>query len=207
MEGFERHIISGVGLRCISQGDGFQWQLESIWDAVDINHITVAEDQRDARITTDENITIWWRSVKDWSRPDGNILSIQTLWSGNFSYSERLLQLLEDVNTTNSVQIFNQRFILHPDMREQYIARHDTNIVAAIYSVADSSLRVVSDHGDGDGLFCVICHENISIGEAANQLPCNHHFHYECTIKWLFQNFSCPTCRRNPITSLFCKHQ
>ena len=140
VEGFERHIISGVGLRGISQVNGLQWQLESIWDAVDINHITVAEDQRDARITTDENITIWWRSVKDWSRPDGNILSIQTLWSGNFSYSERLLQLLENVNTVNSVQIFNPLFILHLDMREQYIARHETIRVVAAYSVVDSSI-------------------------------------------------------------------
>ena len=209
-EGFEHYLISGVGHRCICEGDRYRWELENMWDTVDINHIRPAEDyewpsngQRDARVTTQETITVWWRMVKDWSRPDGNILSMQTLWCGNFSSHERVLQLLEDVNTANSIQILCQQFTLHRQMRRRYISRFDTNRVAAAYSATDSSLTVtmsqqlVATGGDGDGWLCAICHEIIPIGQLAKKLPCNrnHIFHGSCTTRWFHRNLSCPLCR------------
>ena len=121
IEGFERHLVSGGACRCICQGDRRVWKLESTWHNVDINHIKVAEGyegpprssngQRDVTITIVENNTIWLRVVKDWSRQDGNIFSMQALWSGTFSYGERLLQLLEDVHTANSVEILYENNI------------------------------------------------------------------------------------------------
>ena len=93
-EGFEHHLVSGVGIRCISEGDqDYYWQVESIWDTVDINDIHVAQDyewspvncngKRDAKISTeDSSITVWWRVVKDWS---DRMLSFQYLCS-NYGY-------------------------------------------------------------------------------------------------------------------------
>ena len=114
-----------------------------------------------------------------------------------------MLQLLEDVNTANSIQILCQGFTLHSQMRGQYITCFETNPVAAAYSAIDSSLTVaisqqlVATSGDGDGWLCAICHEIIPIGQLAKQLPCNpkHIFDGTCTIKWFHQNLSCPLCR------------
>ena len=41
-EDFEHQFISGVCHRRIHEGDRHYWQLENIWDNVDINHITLA---------------------------------------------------------------------------------------------------------------------------------------------------------------------
>ena len=203
--------VSGVEYRCITQGDRCRWEFENIWDTV--NDIRPAEDyelpsvssndQRDVGVTTEEKITVWYRIVKDWSRRDGNILSVQTLWSGSFSSHKRLLQLLEDVNTTNSIQILSQEFTLHRQMTTKYIPCFETNRVATVYLASDSSLTVdisrelVATSGDEDGWLCAIFHELIPIGELAKQLPCNpkHIFHGTCTIKWFHQNLSCPLCR------------
>ena len=203
--------VSGVEYRCITQGYRCRWEFENIWDTV--NDIRPAEDyelpsvssndQRDVGVTTEEKITVWYRIVKDWSRRDGNILSVQTLWSGSFSSHERVLQLLEDVNTTNSIQILSQEFTLHRQMTTKYIPCFETNSVATVYLASDSSLTVdisrelVATSGDEDGWLCAICHELIPIGELAKQLPCNpkHIFHGRCSMKWFHQNLSCPLCR------------
>jgi len=184
-EGFRHNLISGVGFRCIGQADIYRWELESVWDSVEMNHIRLSEDyewrpvmsynaQRDVKVSMQENITVWWRGIKDWNRKDGNILSQQILWSGSFSHSERVLQLLEDLNTTNALEIIYEQVTLHPQLSEQYIALYKTNRVAGAYSAVDSSLSVaisqelVSTKGgdcDGDdGLLCAICHEMIYIG-------------------------------------------
>ena len=213
-DGFDYHLISGLEYRYINQGDRYHRKLENIWDSMDhINDIRPAEDyelpsvtsndQRDVRVPKEEIITVWWRIAKDWSRPDGNILSVQTLWSGSFSSHERVLQLLEDVNTANSIQILCQGFTLHSQMRGQYITCFETNPVAAAYSAIDSSLTVaisqelVATSGAEDGWLCAICHEIIPIGGHGKQLPCNrnHIFHGRCVLNWFQRNLSCPLCR------------
>ena len=207
VEGFGHHlIISGVCHRLISRGDTAYWLLENIWDT---NYEWRSNSQRYVRISTDENITVWWRIVTDWSRPDGNMVSMQALWTGNFSNHERVLQLIEDVNTANSIQFLSERVTLNLHMRGQHIARFANNPLAAAFSAFESSLTVVISHefvarstgtgeeGDGHGWLCAICHEMILIGERAKQLPCNrnHTFHPGCIIEWLQQNLSCPLCR------------
>ena len=175
-------------------------------DSVEINNIRLCEDYewRPDVSYYGENISVWWRMIKDWNRPDGNVLSIQILWSGSFSDSERGLQLLHDVNSSNAVQIICEQLSLHPQLREQYIARHGTNRVAGAYSALDSCQTVTISHelvatkggdGDGDGLLCAICHEMISIGKNAKQLPCSHLFHRRCIITWFHRQLSCPLCR------------
>ena len=117
-EGFGHHlIISGVCHRLIARGHTGYWLLEKIWDS---NYEWRSNSQRYVRISTDENITVWWRIVTDWSRPDGNIFSMQALWTGNFSNHERVLQLIEDVNTANSIQFLSERVTLNLHMRGQH---------------------------------------------------------------------------------------
>lgn len=142
--------MSGVGLRCISQADICHWQLENVWENVDINDIRVAENFEwgplsfnDIRILMEEYTSVLWRLIKDWSRPDGNNLSMQFLWSGNFSASDRVLQLLQDVNNRNSIQILCQKFTFHARLRAQYIARYETNRVAGGYAAAGSCVTVI----------------------------------------------------------------
>lgn len=43
-------------------------------------------------------------------------------------------------------------------------------------------------------LECIICMEEIDIGETIRYLPCAHLFHKNCVDTWLMRNLSCPTC-------------
>ncbi|KAK4455090.1 hypothetical protein QBC34DRAFT_391543 [Podospora aff. communis PSN243] len=44
---------------------------------------------------------------------------------------------------------------------------------------------------------CVICVDEMSVGEKASVLPCSHFFHGECVTPWLKQHNTCPVCRRS----------
>lgn len=44
---------------------------------------------------------------------------------------------------------------------------------------------------------CVICVDEMSVGDKASVLPCNHFFHGECVTPWLKQHNTCPVCRRS----------
>ena len=42
---------------------------------------------------------------------------------------------------------------------------------------------------------CVVCLEDMSAGSEATRLPCSHHFHGDCIVKWLSTSKFCPLCR------------
>ncbi|KAH7543757.1 hypothetical protein JRO89_XS15G0011500 [Xanthoceras sorbifolium] len=42
---------------------------------------------------------------------------------------------------------------------------------------------------------CSICLENVGVGEVVARLPCSHHYHTTCIIRWLHKKPSCPLCR------------
>ncbi|KAF5182433.1 E3 ubiquitin-protein ligase atl23 [Thalictrum thalictroides] len=43
---------------------------------------------------------------------------------------------------------------------------------------------------------CVVCLENIEVGQFLRLLPdCHHGFHLECADAWLSKNSACPICR------------
>jgi len=44
---------------------------------------------------------------------------------------------------------------------------------------------------------CVICVDEMGVGEKASVLPCSHFFHGECVTPWLKQHNTCPVCRRS----------
>lgn len=46
-----------------------------------------------------------------------------------------------------------------------------------------------------DNLQCAICMEDFKENETAKRLPCSHHFHEECILRWLRLHGTCPTCR------------
>ncbi|XP_059630321.1 uncharacterized protein LOC132273376 [Cornus florida] len=54
---------------------------------------------------------------------------------------------------------------------------------------------------DGDGTTttdttnCVVCLDEISVGNEFTRLLCSHSFHYQCIVKWLAKNNNCPICR------------
>lgn len=45
---------------------------------------------------------------------------------------------------------------------------------------------------------CVICLENIEIGQTIKTMRCNHYFHASCIDRWLIYSMSkyCPTCKQ-----------
>ncbi|CAF4960597.1 unnamed protein product, partial [Rotaria sp. Silwood1] len=46
-----------------------------------------------------------------------------------------------------------------------------------------------------DCLQCAICMDEFKLHDEAKRLPCSHHFHEECILRWLRMHGTCPTCR------------
>ncbi|CAF1105163.1 unnamed protein product [Rotaria sp. Silwood1] len=46
-----------------------------------------------------------------------------------------------------------------------------------------------------DNLQCAICMDDFKENDEAKRLPCTHHFHEECILRWLRMHGTCPTCR------------
>ncbi|KAL1179175.1 hypothetical protein V6Z11_A03G142700 [Gossypium hirsutum] len=44
---------------------------------------------------------------------------------------------------------------------------------------------------------CCICLSSYEDGVDLHALPCNHHFHSTCIVKWLKMNATCPLCKYN----------
>ncbi|KAK3421456.1 hypothetical protein EUGRSUZ_G02105 [Eucalyptus grandis] len=44
---------------------------------------------------------------------------------------------------------------------------------------------------------CCICLTSYEDGAELHALPCNHHFHSTCIVKWLKMNATCPLCKYN----------
>jgi E3 ubiquitin-protein ligase RNF115/126 len=47
---------------------------------------------------------------------------------------------------------------------------------------------------------CVICAEDVEIGNILVELDCSHNFHEECILSWLKMSNMCPICRQELLT-------
>ena len=61
----------------------------------------------------------------------------------------------------------------------------------------DVSIMLFSKERQDEMVRCLICQENIEVGDKAMELPCRHWFHEHCLGKWILNNDrnTCPTCR------------
>lgn len=48
-----------------------------------------------------------------------------------------------------------------------------------------------------DDLSCQVCQEQYKMGDLVEMLPCGHHFHTECIVRWWHTAFTCASCTRN----------
>ena len=56
--------------------------------------------------------------------------------------------------------------------------------------------------GENDALkTCTICMTEYTEGDRIQELPCSHEFHYHCIDRWLWENTTCPICRRELLPS------
>ncbi|XP_038173391.1 E3 ubiquitin-protein ligase RLIM-like [Arvicola amphibius] len=56
--------------------------------------------------------------------------------------------------------------------------------------------------GENDALTtCSICITEYTEGDKIRKLPCSHEYHVNCIYRWLWENITCPICRRSVLSS------
>ncbi|KAK6171633.1 hypothetical protein SNE40_018081 [Patella caerulea] len=55
----------------------------------------------------------------------------------------------------------------------------------------------IDKHQIESNLQCSVCMEDYQLGDEANKLPCDHHYHPPCIIPWLKLHGTCPVCRKD----------
>jgi E3 ubiquitin-protein ligase RNF115/126 len=53
--------------------------------------------------------------------------------------------------------------------------------------------KMLGPEGKGE---CVVCMDDVHIGDEVVLLPCSHWFHEACAASWLSEHNTCPICRR-----------
>ena len=53
---------------------------------------------------------------------------------------------------------------------------------------------MLDDNGNAE---CVVCADEVRVGNTVTELPCTHWFHEACINKWLSSHGNCPHCRKN----------
>ncbi|KAI3824105.1 hypothetical protein L1987_05554 [Smallanthus sonchifolius] len=51
------------------------------------------------------------------------------------------------------------------------------------------------DEEEDDSVICAVCKDEILMEERVAQLPCKHHYHGECIVRWFSIRNTCPVCR------------
>ena len=105
----QQHMISSVTFRAIQRQSRRFWELENVWDNVNIRQLddigqkpncewllpNDSDDNIQAAMAENENVVLV-RIIFDWSREDGNVFSKQVVWSGSFADCRHVMQLLEN---------------------------------------------------------------------------------------------------------------
>ena len=192
-DGVQEHLISSVIFRRVRRPHGDIWELEKIWDSVNVSHLDgiwraknfeyLVNYHNNIKTAMVENVNaVLRRAITDWSREDGNVITIQIVWSGNFMESKRLVELFDQSNNTApSIQLRIDEFSLHLKLRGQFISGHQINPTAASRRVIIQ--KSLLDKSVDDGILCAI------LGFRARQLPYKHLFHSSCITTWFFERF------------------
>lgn len=51
--------------------------------------------------------------------------------------------------------------------------------------------------GPDDNTNCIVCYNDVTLGETLIFLACAHWFHEECVVQWLREHNTCPFCRKS----------
>ncbi|XP_058772155.1 uncharacterized protein LOC131645991 [Vicia villosa] len=79
---------------------------------------------------------------------------------------------------------------VRPGVNQTEFLRIPDSVINAIQMVTISEL-----HESDELSQCPICMEDFKLGDQACQLPCNHRYKFECILRWLNNNTTCPVCR------------
>lgn len=96
---------------------------------------------------------------------------------------DEMFPLMDNV----SPSVIEQR---HPEDDQSVCLRIPDSVINAIRRVRISELH------ERDKLsHCPICMEEFKLDDKACQLPCKHTYKFECILRWLNSNKTCPICR------------
>jgi hypothetical protein len=66
-------------------------------------------------------------------------------------------------------------------------------VSASKKAIVDLYMPSLGETGEEHG--CVICLEDMEIGQKFRMMPCGHSFHQRCIFDWLLVNRLCPICQ------------
>ncbi|KAL6003418.1 hypothetical protein ACLOJK_023641 [Asimina triloba] len=86
------------------------------------------------------------------------------------------------------------RYRFNQSCGDEEKATNGGGVMIAIGSSGDTSNERVLLSEDAECCICLTAYED---GAELNELPCGHHFHSSCIIRWLRINATCPLCKYN----------
>merc|ERR1712029_119022 len=67
---------------------------------------------------------------------------------------------------------------------------------AAVPAAVERHTATSAWTGTEEAVQCVICMEDLAVGDEVRTLPCGHHYHKDCVDSWLRRSNMCCTCKR-----------
>ena len=68
-------------------------------------------------------------------------------------------------------------------------------VQSEVFQTGGGTMAIPLEPSHEEASSCVICMENMPMGQRTRGLPCGHVFHEFCVDRWLRHHDNCPTCR------------
>lgn len=69
------------------------------------------------------------------------------------------------------------------------------NYLTVLRQVSKNFTDVPKEAIEAEEIVCIVCRDNLKVGESCKETRCGHRFHFQCLKEWLERNTKCPICQ------------